>query len=93
MHQFELISFWVISQPNVNGFCFNMGHFVMPGVTETELMPKHFGRKPYGRNNGRYYGRKAYSRTLLTGGSIRIVSKRGPFRATYNSRYGFLELQ
>ena len=43
-----------------------MGHFVMPGATETELMPKHFGRKPYGRNNGRYYGRKAYGRTLPT---------------------------
>ena len=37
-----------------------MGHFVMPGATETELMPKHFGRKPYGR----YYGRKSYGRTL-----------------------------
>ena len=35
-----------------------------PGATETEIMPKHFGRKPYGRNNGRYYGRKAYGRTL-----------------------------
>ena len=41
-----------------------MGHFVMPGATETELMPKHFGRKPYGCNNGCYYGRKAYGRTL-----------------------------
>ena len=29
----------------------------MPGATETELMPKHFGRKPYGR--------KAYGRTLI----------------------------
>jgi len=38
-----------------------MGHFVMPDATETELMPKHFGRKPYGR----YYGRKAYGPTLL----------------------------
>ena len=27
-----------------------------PGATETEIMPKHFGRKPYGR--------KAYGRTL-----------------------------
>ena len=36
----------------------------MPGATETEIMPKHFGRKPYGRNNGCYYGRKAYGRTL-----------------------------
>ena len=31
-----------------------MGNFVMPGANETELMPKHFGRKPYGRNNGRF---------------------------------------
>ena len=36
-----------------------------PGATETETTPKHFGRKPYGRNNGRYYGREAYGRTLL----------------------------
>ena len=35
-----------------------------PGATETEIMPKHFGRKPYGCNSGRYYGRKAYGRTL-----------------------------
>ena len=41
-----------------------MGHFVMPGATETELMPKHSGCKAYGCNNGRYYGRKAYGRTL-----------------------------
>jgi len=41
-----------------------MGHFVMPGATKTELMPKHFGRKPYGRNHGRYYGRNPYGRTL-----------------------------
>ena len=33
-----------------------MGHFVMHCATETELMAKHFGRKPYGR--------KAYGRTL-----------------------------
>ena len=32
----------------------------MPGATETEIMPKHFGRKPFGR----YYGRKSYGHTL-----------------------------
>ena len=48
----------------MDGFCFNKGHFNHAGATETEIMPKHFGRKPYGRNNGRYYGRKAYGRTL-----------------------------
>ena len=40
-----------------------------PGATETEIMPKHFGRKPYGRNYGRYYGRKAYGRTLTKASS------------------------
>ena len=54
-----------VPQPNMDGFCFNKGHFNHAGATETEIMPKHFGRKPYGRNNGRYYGRKAYGRTLL----------------------------
>ena len=55
----------------MDGFCFNKGHFNHAGATETEIMPKHFGRKPYGRNNGRYYGRKSYGRTLLAnpGGS------------------------
>ena len=41
-----------------------MVHFEAFSATETDIMPKHFGRKPYGRNNGRYYGRKAYGRTL-----------------------------
>ena len=50
-----------------------MDHLIMPGATEMELMPKHFGRKPYGRNNGRYYGRKAYDRTLRL--SITITEK------------------
>ena len=50
----------------MDGFCFNKGHFNHAGATETEIMPKHFGRKPYGRNNGRYYGHKAYGRTLTT---------------------------
>ena len=27
-------------------------------------MPKHFGRNCFGRNNGRYNGRKSYGRTL-----------------------------
>ena len=54
----------VISQPNIDGFCSNLVFFKAHGATETEIMPKHFGRKPYGRNNGRYYGRKAYGRTL-----------------------------
>ena len=53
-----------ISQPNIDGFCSNLVYFKAHGATETEIMPKHFGRKPYGRNNGRYYGRKAYGRTL-----------------------------
>ena len=55
----------LIFQLNLNGFCFNMAHFEALGATETEMMPKHLGRKPYGRNNGRYDGRKTYGRTLM----------------------------
>ena len=56
----------VISQPNIDGFCSNLVYFKAHGATETAIMPKHFGRKPYGHNNGRYYGRKSYGRTLCS---------------------------
>ena len=53
-----------ISQPNIDEFCSNLVYLKAHSATEMELMPKHFGRKPYGCNNGCYYGRKAYGRTL-----------------------------
>ena len=64
MHKSRESHVCTISQPNIDGFCSNLVYFKAHGATETEIMPKHFGRKPYGRNNGRYYGRKAYGRTL-----------------------------
>ena len=65
MHKSRESHVCTISQPNIDGFCSNLVYFKAHGATETEIMPKHFGRKPYGRINGRYYGRKAYGRTLL----------------------------
>ena len=31
---------------NIDGFCSNLVYFKAHGVTEKEIMPKHFGRKP-----------------------------------------------
>ena len=30
--QLDVIPFWVVTQPNVDGFCFNMGHYNMGGL-------------------------------------------------------------
>ena len=64
------LPFLVRSQPNVDGFRSNMGHFKAFLATERVKMPKHFGRNCFGRNNGR----KSYGRTL---GSAREMESAG----------------
>ena len=56
MHKSRESHVCTISQPNIDGFCSNLVYFKAHGATETEIIPKHVRRKPYGR--------KAYGRTL-----------------------------